>query len=84
VGGIPEVLDGGSAGILVPARSPERLASALLELIENPAKRDFFRMKAASNLEWLSCQRTATETVAVYDEAWGREPAKHRERPATG
>jgi len=39
VGGIPEVLDSGSAGILVPARSPERLASALLELIENPAKR---------------------------------------------
>ena len=83
VGGIPEVLDGGSAGILVPAHSPERLASALLELIENPTKRDFFRMKAASNLEWLSCQRTATETLTVYNEAWGRAPAKHRERSAT-
>jgi hypothetical protein len=51
--------------------------------LENPTKRDFFRMKAASNLEWLSCQRTTTETVTVYNEAWGREPAKHRERSAT-
>jgi glycosyltransferase involved in cell wall biosynthesis len=70
VGGIPEVLDGGSAGVLVPVRSPKLLALAMLELIQNPGMRDFYRMKAASNLEWLSCQRTATETAGVYNEAW--------------
>jgi glycosyltransferase involved in cell wall biosynthesis len=72
VGGIPEVLDGGKAGILVPPHSPELLANALSDLLENPEKRELLRSKAASNLEWLSCQRTATETIAVYDEACGR------------
>jgi len=82
VGGIPEVLDGGSAGVLVPVRSPERLALALQDLIENPARRDNYRVKAGSNLEWLSCLRAATETTSVYNEAWGRAPADDRKRPA--
>lgn len=74
VGGIPEVLDGGSAGILVPAHSPERLAYALTRLIEDPDARNAWSTRARSNLEWLSCRRTAKETVAVYNEAWGLAP----------
>ena len=72
VGGIPEVLDGGEAGILVPPHSPERLANALSDLLDNPEKRELLRRKAGSNLEWLSCLRTAKETIAVYNEACGR------------
>jgi glycosyltransferase involved in cell wall biosynthesis len=82
VGGIPEVLDGGEAGILVPPRSPELLAKALSDLLENPEKRELLRSKAGSNLEWLSCLRTAKETIAVYDEARGRLSQEYRERPA--
>jgi hypothetical protein len=44
-----------------------RLAVALNDLPENPDKRNLLRGKAGSNLEWLSCLRTATETTAVYD-----------------
>jgi glycosyltransferase involved in cell wall biosynthesis len=82
VGGIPEVLDGGAAGILVPPHSPELLANALSDLLENPGKRELLRSKAGSNLEWLSCLRTATETIAVYNEACGRTSQEYRERPA--
>jgi glycosyltransferase involved in cell wall biosynthesis len=83
VGGIPEVLDGGQAGVLVPPRSPERLASALSDLLENPDKCDLLRRKAGSNLEWLSCLRTATETIAVYSEACGRQSKEYLERRAS-
>lgn len=38
VGGIPEEVEEGVTGILVPPRSPERLAEAMLSLLENPAR----------------------------------------------
>lgn len=37
VGGLPEVVDEGKSGLLVPPRSPEKLASAILEFTTNPA-----------------------------------------------
>ncbi len=39
VDGIPEALDGGAAGILVPVQNPDRLAEALLLLLRDPALR---------------------------------------------
>ncbi|MEZ5353269.1 MAG: glycosyltransferase [Bryobacteraceae bacterium] len=39
VGQCPEVLDGGRAGILVPPKSPESLAHAILFLLNSPKKR---------------------------------------------
>jgi glycosyltransferase involved in cell wall biosynthesis len=74
VGGIPEVLDGGAAGLLVAARSPQRLAAALTQLIEDPLARNSWGAKASSNLEWLSSVRMARETVAVYEEILGVAP----------
>jgi glycosyltransferase involved in cell wall biosynthesis len=68
-GGIPEVLENGSAGILVPAHSPARLAEALNLLIEDDAVRQSWRAKAVQNLEWLTCLRATKETLSVYDEA---------------
>jgi glycosyltransferase involved in cell wall biosynthesis len=68
VGGIPEVLEGGSAGILVPAQSPTHLANALKPLIEDRALLSRWRARASCNLEWLSCRRSSAETVRVYYE----------------
>jgi glycosyltransferase involved in cell wall biosynthesis len=70
-GGIPEVLDRGSAGILVPARSPDHLAEVLTRLIEDPVLRQTWRAKAHRNLEWLTCLRAAQETLSIYSEACG-------------
>jgi glycosyltransferase involved in cell wall biosynthesis len=38
VGGIPEAVKDGITGILVEPRNPEQLATAIIELIENPEK----------------------------------------------
>jgi colanic acid/amylovoran biosynthesis glycosyltransferase len=38
--GIPELLDDGRCGLLVPERSPERLADAIAELLRDAALRD--------------------------------------------
>jgi len=37
VGGIPDLLRNGSAGVLVPPRSPEALSAAILNLISDPS-----------------------------------------------
>jgi glycosyltransferase involved in cell wall biosynthesis len=37
VGGIPELIDDGVDGVLVPPRSPERLAAAIASLLRDPA-----------------------------------------------
>ncbi len=49
-GGIPEALDSGQDGVLVPEKSPKDLAQALLKLCDNP---DFLQ----------SCSRNARATV---------------------
>lgn len=38
VGGVPEAVEDGVTGLLVPPRSPDRLAEALLSLLENPPR----------------------------------------------
>jgi glycosyltransferase involved in cell wall biosynthesis len=69
VGGIPEVLEGGLAGILVQPKSPANLADVLKQLVDDPTLLANWREKASSNLDWLSCRRSAEETVRVYAEA---------------
>ena len=39
VGGIPDAIDHGVTGLLVPPRDPERLAAALAELLTDPQRR---------------------------------------------
>jgi len=38
IGGIPEVVENGKTGILVPPKNPEALAQAIIELLNNPGK----------------------------------------------
>jgi glycosyltransferase involved in cell wall biosynthesis len=68
VGGIPEALDGGEAGTLVPANDPSALARALLQLIEDPAELSLGRARAGRNLEWLSVERMNSDTMKVYED----------------
>jgi glycosyltransferase involved in cell wall biosynthesis len=66
VGGIPEVLDGGEAGVLVPPQNPSALAAALQRLIDDPQERALWAGRAQSNLDWLSVRRMAEETIQTY------------------
>ena len=71
VDGIPEGLDHGEAGILVPPRDPNALAAAIAALLMNPERLTAWRERARSNLDWLHVERTALETMRVYEEALG-------------
>jgi len=72
VGGIPEVLDHGSAGILVPPHQPRVLAEVMLDLLENYELRQLWRSRATTNIQWLDISRASTETLAVYRETLAR------------
>jgi glycosyltransferase involved in cell wall biosynthesis len=68
VDGIPEALDHGEAGILVPAKDSHTLAVALRELLSDSQQLQWWRKQATQNLERLNVTRVHRETLAVYHE----------------
>jgi glycosyltransferase involved in cell wall biosynthesis len=68
VDGIPETLDDGAAGILVPPRDVTALARALTMLLESPAVLEEWRARSRQGLERLSVDRLSNETLTVYRE----------------
>ena len=69
VDGIPEVLDGGRAGRLVPPGDVPALAQALRQLLADEGELAAWRARAGGNLDWLGVERMCRETCAVYDDA---------------
>jgi glycosyltransferase involved in cell wall biosynthesis len=68
VGGIPEMLDEGRAGTLVPPRRPDLLAAAITALLREPSMLAAARSKSQVNLGHLSLARVTGETLSVYAE----------------
>lgn len=68
VDGIPEALDGGQAGLLVPPTDSYALAAALAQLLSSPTMLENYKSQAQSNLAWLTASRVNEETLAVYRE----------------
>ena len=66
VGGVPEVLEHGRAGQLVPARAPERLAEVLRELMTVPEALAHWRARAARGADHFTVGRMAADYEAVY------------------
>jgi glycosyltransferase involved in cell wall biosynthesis len=66
VDGIPEAVDGGSAGILVPAQDVPALSAAITTLLDDPGLLSRWREKSAANLRWLRADRLLNETMDVY------------------
>jgi glycosyltransferase involved in cell wall biosynthesis len=69
VDGIPEALDNGQAGLLVPAKDSHALAEALVQLLSDPKNLGEWKNRASQNLDWLNVERVNQETLAVYQEA---------------
>jgi glycosyltransferase involved in cell wall biosynthesis len=69
VDGIPEALDHGQAGYLVPPKSIDKLAQALTELLSDNEKLKIQKQKARSNLDYLNVSRVHDETMEVYRKA---------------
>jgi glycosyltransferase involved in cell wall biosynthesis len=66
VDGIPEALDHGEAGDLVPPHSSEHLAIKIRDLLGDRSLLETKKKKSQANLSWLHCDRVHHETLAVY------------------
>jgi len=71
VDGIPELLDHGRSGILVPSNAPNKIADALRMLVTDPDALRAWRAKSQTDIDNLRIERVARETVAVYINAAG-------------
>lgn len=69
VDGIPEVLDGGKAGQLVPVGDVKALSKALSGLLKCPEDLKAWKIRAQTNLDWLRVERVHQETLGVYQAA---------------
>jgi glycosyltransferase involved in cell wall biosynthesis len=68
VDGIPEALDGGQAGILVPPKDSHALAVSLRQLLSNSKLLNSWKYRSQLNIEWLSVARVHEETLSVYQQ----------------
>lgn len=69
VDGIPEMLDGGEAGVLVPPFNPNALAAAIALLLADNAARTELRIRARRNLEAFDLRHVCEEYLSIYHEA---------------
>lgn len=67
VGGVPDVVDDGRTGLLVPPGSPHLFAQALRRLLDQPGRRVELGATARERArERFSSERMVTETAALY------------------
>ena len=72
VGGIPDVVKHRATGLLVPEKSPERLAEAILELLDDPEyARDLARNALAYSRTHFDWDRITDAIEGVYHDAIG-------------
>lgn len=70
VGSIPEVVDDGKTGYLVPPKNPEKLADAIIKLLQNREKRKKMGENAYEKMKKeLSWEDIARKTIKVYNNA---------------
>jgi glycosyltransferase involved in cell wall biosynthesis len=68
VDGVPEALDGGEAGILVPPHRSDILGNTLADLLDREDELHTWRKRSGRNLEPLSLLRANRDYLAVYKE----------------
>jgi glycosyltransferase involved in cell wall biosynthesis len=74
VSAIPEIVQHGQTGLLVPARNPDSLAQAIRMLVDDRALRAHMGLMAEDYLEQhFTVDRMADETIAVYNRIIGKK-----------
>lgn len=68
VDGVAEALDGGRAGLLVPAADRLALASTMHRLLADENERDAWRQRSKVGIDRFHVSRMAEETTAAYAE----------------
>jgi glycosyltransferase involved in cell wall biosynthesis len=70
VGSIPEVVDDGETGFIVPPRDPEALAKAIVKLLKDDSLRKRMGEKGYKRLNTdLSWDNVIEQTLTIYDSA---------------
>lgn len=88
VDGIAEALDGGRAGVLVPARDPHALASAICRILSDECERRELQRIAKEGTSRFRVEFMAREMTVVYNELLAsrsdqRAPDHTRSNPLT-
>jgi glycosyltransferase involved in cell wall biosynthesis len=79
VGGIPEVIESGKTGYLVPKGSAEFLAKRIVELLEDPSKAAELALHGRAMVrERFPAEKMIGATEAVYEEAIARRASRAR------
>lgn len=68
VGGIPEMLDHGAAGLLVPPKDPSSLATAIAGLLADRNELEKYATMARKNVDRFTISRVCREMDDVYSE----------------
>lgn len=69
VGGIPDIIDNGVNGFLVPPRNAEALARAMFRVIENPTERNQMGVRAQEKVQKeFSKKEMIEKTLKIYDQ----------------
>jgi len=73
VGGVPEVLDHGRAGHLVPPRNPAAMAAAFRTLMGDPEVLATWRARAQRGSEYFTVARMAEDYERIYASVLGTD-----------
>ena len=77
-GGVPELVENGRTGLLVPVRNPEALAAGILELLDAPERSARLGSDAKANvLERFSLSSMVQAYERLYGSLLPRSPASH-------
>jgi glycosyltransferase involved in cell wall biosynthesis len=84
-GGIPEVVDPGVTGKLVPPRDPRAMATAIVALLSDEDTRKSMGEAGLARVRTrFTVERMVAETAAVYARAAGRPHVTDTVRPSVG
>ena len=65
-GGIPEAVFDNENGLLVPKKTPEKLAEAILKLLESEKLRDQFGQRARQTVQKFDIKNTVAKNIELY------------------
>ena len=72
VGGLPDIIDDGRTGRLVPPRDPAALAAAIVELLTDPDRRAAIVAAAAEREDEFTIETATSRFVALYEQLAAR------------
>ncbi|MGH8962757.1 MAG: glycosyltransferase, partial [Jatrophihabitantaceae bacterium] len=68
VGGVPDVVEHGVSGLLVPRRDPQALADALSELLADPERRASMGAAGARRVKDFTIGSLASRFADLYED----------------